>query len=174
MKQQQETLMRSGSSEFEWANDRVRELRRLWSEGHSTAEIGRRMGISKNAVIGKAHRLDLPARKSPIRTGGSPRASRVPRRQPVPMLADTIPLACLRDADIPVPVERIVPALEPAPRRDGSRPCCWPMGEPGTTAFRFCDEPAPLDVPYCDEHARLAYKPRRRDTTNEMLLAELH
>jgi GcrA cell cycle regulator len=138
------------------------------------------MGISKNAVVGKAHRLDLPARPSPIRTGGSPRSPRVLRRQPVPTLAETMPLACLRDADIPAPVERIAPTVKPARQapiaspRVGSQPCCWPIGEPGTPAFRFCDDPAPLDVPYCDEHSRLAYKPRRRrDTTDEMLLAEL-
>ena len=87
--------MRSMNSEFEWTDDTIRELRRLWSEGHSTAEIGRRMGISKNAVVGKAHRLDLPARPSPIRTGGSPRLPRAPRRQPVPRLADTMPLSSL-------------------------------------------------------------------------------
>jgi GcrA cell cycle regulator len=124
--QQQETLMRSMNAEFEWTDDRIRKLRQLWSEGHSTAEIGRRMGISKNAVVGKAHRLDLPARPSPIRTGGAPRAPRVPRRQPIPTLADTMPLSCLRDADIPMPVERIAPMVRPArlaaiaPRRSGS------------------------------------------------------
>ena len=171
--QQQETLMRSMNSEFEWTDDRILKLRLLWSEGHSTAEIGRRMGISKNAVVGKAHRLDLPARPSPIRTGGSPRAPRAPRRQPVPALADTMPLSSLRDADIPAPVVCIAPAVKPARhvsaarRRIGSHPCCWPIGEPGTPAFRFCDDPAPLEVPYCEEHARLAYKPRRqRDATD--------
>jgi GcrA cell cycle regulator len=175
--QQQETLMRSMNSEFEWTDDTIRELRQLWSEGHSTAEIGRRIGISKNAVVGKAHRLDLPARPSPIRTGSSPRP---PRRQPVPRLADTVPLASLRGENICPTLERIAPSDTPArrvavaPRRVGSHPCCWPIGEPGTPTFRFCDEPAPLDVPYCDEHARRAYKPRRRrDATDEMLLAQL-
>jgi GcrA cell cycle regulator len=178
--QQQETLMRNTNSEFEWTDDAIRELRRLWSEGHSTAEIGRLMGISKNAVVGKSHRLDLPARPSPIRTGGSQRPPRTPRRQPVPRLADTMPLSSLRGGNIPPTVERIAPTAAPArrvsaaPRRIGSHPCCWPIGEPGTSAFRFCDDPAPLDVPYCDEHAHLAYKPRRRrDATDEMLLAQL-
>jgi GcrA cell cycle regulator len=178
--QQQETLMRSMSAEFEWTDDRIRELRQLWSEGHSTAEIGRRMGVSKNAVVGKAHRLDLPARRSPIRIGGSPRALRAPRRQPVPRLADTQPLPCLCGADIPMPVERIAPTVKPArhaasaPRRSGSHPCCWPIGEPGTPAFRFCDDPAQSGGSYCDEHARLAYRPRHRsDTTEEMERAEL-
>ena len=52
---------------MEWADDTIIRLRELWSEGHSTAEIGRRLGVSKNAVVGKAHRLDLPPRPSPIR-----------------------------------------------------------------------------------------------------------
>lgn len=175
--QQQEVLMRSTNPEFEWTDDTIRELRQLWSEGHSTAEIGRRLGITKNAVVGKAHRLDLPARPPPIRTG---RAPRPPRRQSVPRLADTVPLSCLVDASIQAPAERIPPTVAPvrrkaiAPRRVGSHPCCWPIGEPGTPAFRFCDDPAPLDVPYCDQHALRAYKPRRRrDTTDEMLLALL-
>ena len=169
--------MRNTNSEFEWTDDTIRELRRLWSEGHSTAEIGRRMGITKNAVVGKAHRLELPARPSPIRTGSTPRA---PRRQPVPRLADTMPLASLRGGNLCTTVERVAPTAAPArratvaPRRVGSHPCCWPIGEPGTPEFRFCDDPTPLDVPYCDEHARRAYKPRRRrDATDEMLLAQL-
>lgn len=172
--------MRSINPEFEWTDDAVRKLRQLWSEGHSTAEIGRRMGITKNAVVGKTHRLDLPGRPSPIRTGSSthPRCAR--RRQPVPSLADTMPLASLRGANIPTAVEHLALLHAPmrhvaiAPGRVGSHPCCWPIGEPGTPAFRFCDGPAPLDVPYCDDHARLAYKPRRRcDAMDEMLLAQL-
>ncbi|HET8995583.1 MAG TPA: GcrA family cell cycle regulator, partial [Acetobacteraceae bacterium] len=55
---------------MEWADETITRLRELWSEGHSTAEIGRRLGVSKNAVVGKAHRLDLPARPSPIRREG--------------------------------------------------------------------------------------------------------
>jgi GcrA cell cycle regulator len=173
-------MMRSTNAEFEWTDDTICELRQLWSEGHSTAEIGRRMGVTKNAVIGKAHRLDLPARPSPIRTGSSRHPPRALRRQPVPRLADTVPLLSLCGANVPTTVECIAPSDRPAqrvavaPRRIGSHPCCWPIGEPGTPAFRFCDAPAPLGVPYCEEHARRAYKPRRqRDTTDELLLAQL-
>ena len=107
--QQQETLMRSTNSEHEWTDDRIRELRQLWSEGHSTAEIGRRMNITKNAVVGKAHRLELPARPSPIRTGSATRPPRAPRRQPVPKLADTMPLASLRGGNVCTTVERLAP-----------------------------------------------------------------
>lgn len=51
----------------DWSDDVIVRLRQFWAAGHSTAEIGRRLGVSKNAVVGKAHRLDLPARPSPIR-----------------------------------------------------------------------------------------------------------
>lgn len=56
---------------MEWTEDTIIRLRELWAEGHSTAEIGRRLGVSKNAIVGKAHRLDLPARPSPIRRDAS-------------------------------------------------------------------------------------------------------
>ncbi len=61
---------------FDWNDEAITRLRTLWDEGHATAEIGRRMGITKNAVVGKAHRLDLPERPSPILvTGAKPRVS---------------------------------------------------------------------------------------------------
>src|SRR5580704_4356957 len=53
--------------ETDWTDELIGQLRALWAEGHSTAEIGRRLGVTKNAIVGKAHRLDLPARPSPIR-----------------------------------------------------------------------------------------------------------
>lgn len=52
--------------ESPWDDDNIATLRRLWAEGLSAAEIGRRIGVSKNAVVGKAHRLRLPARPSPL------------------------------------------------------------------------------------------------------------
>lgn len=50
-----------------WSEESVLRLRGLWDQGLSTAEIGNRLGVSPNAVVGKAHRLDLAARPSPIR-----------------------------------------------------------------------------------------------------------
>ncbi|WP_232479071.1 GcrA family cell cycle regulator, partial [Roseomonas rosulenta] len=64
---------------MDWTTEAIERLKALWAEGHSTAEIGRRMGISKNAVVGKAHRLNLPARPSPIRRDALPRPAPVPR-----------------------------------------------------------------------------------------------
>ena len=54
-----------------WTPKLVEDLARLWADGASTAEIGRHLGISKNAVVGKAHRLGLPQRPSPIKRRGA-------------------------------------------------------------------------------------------------------
>lgn len=58
--------VRVGKVDTPWTPGLVLRLRALWLDGLSTAEIGRRLGISKNAVIAKAGRIDLPARGSPI------------------------------------------------------------------------------------------------------------
>ncbi|HIP80004.1 MAG TPA: GcrA cell cycle regulator, partial [Kiloniellaceae bacterium] len=54
-----------------WTEERVAELMRLWEAGRSASEIGRLLGVSKNSVVGKAHRMKLAARPSPIKRGGS-------------------------------------------------------------------------------------------------------
>lgn len=56
-------------SDDKWPLEKIDLLRSLWARGDSGAEIGRIMGISKNAVVGKAHRLRLPPRPSPIKAG---------------------------------------------------------------------------------------------------------
>ncbi|MGC1408919.1 MAG: GcrA family cell cycle regulator [Acetobacteraceae bacterium] len=168
---------------MEWAEETIVRLRTLWDEGLSTAEIGRRLGVSKNAVVGKAHRLDLPARPSPIRRdgsgGGAPRRS-APRRvagPTLPPLSSTGLIAAAggassmshmavlapRPVSVPPPV-RVAP---PAPRPYGRIvTCCWPLGEPGTRTFRFCDDASEPGKPYCADHAKLAYvkvRDRRED-----------
>ena len=64
----------------------------------------------------------------------------------------------------PVPAPRVA---VPAPRPYGRViTCCWPIGEPGTSSFRFCDAESVPGKPYCDQHAQLAYvkiRDRRED-----------
>lgn len=50
---------------MEWTEKVIAELRQLWDEGHSTTEIGRRMGVTKNTIIGKSQRLELSERRKP-------------------------------------------------------------------------------------------------------------
>ena len=160
---------------MEWAEETIVRLRSLWDEGLSTAEIGRRLGVSKNAVVGKAHRLDLPARPSPIRRDGSgaaaPRRS-TPRRvagPTLPPLSSTTPFAATGGGQVilpqigpltpkPAPTPPPARVAPPAPRPYGRIvTCCWPLGEPGTRSFRFCDEPSEPGKPYCGDHVKLAY-----------------
>ena len=170
---------------MDWSAEAIERLRALWAEGHSTAEIGRRMGISKNAVVGKAHRLNLPARPSPIRREAAPRpampraaaprpAAAVPAPRPVapPVAArPAAPSVAARPAPAPAPaaIVRSFPAAAPRPafsRAGSSKTCCWPIGEPGTSGFRFCSGSAMMGKPYCSEHAALAYvkaRDRRED-----------
>ncbi|MBE1237955.1 global cell cycle regulator GcrA-like protein [Phaeovibrio sulfidiphilus] len=50
-----------------WNDDTVERLKKLWADGLTTGDIGKQLGVSKNAVVGKAHRLGLKARPSPIK-----------------------------------------------------------------------------------------------------------
>lgn len=164
---------------MEWNDETIARLRLLWAEGLSTAEIGRRMGVSKNAVVGKAHRLNLPARPSPIRRdlaqAGIPRVP-APRRVVGPTLPSlsapqTLPsltpvsTPAVEAAPVPPPVRRepppvmarAAPVRAVAYRSTRSIACCWPIGEPGTKSFRFCDAEAAGGKPYCTQHAQIAY-----------------
>jgi len=168
---------------MDWTDDAIARLRTLWAEGLSTAEIGRRLGVSKNAIVGKAHRLNLPARPSPIiRKAADDVASRriAPRRVSGPTLsalatapADapieaTAPAVTQAPAPRPVPSHPALRAVSSAPRPASPRfsACCWPIGEPGTPSFHFCGDPALANKPYCADHAALAYvrvRDRRED-----------
>lgn len=112
---------------FEWTPEITASLIALWEEGLPTAEIGQRLGVTKNAVIGKVHRLGLAKRQSPIK-GGPPRGK---RKKPV---AEVIRLDSLK------------PGM-----------CSWPEGDPGTEEFRFCGEKAVVGKPYCEGHCAKAY-----------------
>ncbi|MBR0644773.1 GcrA family cell cycle regulator [Plastoroseomonas hellenica] len=165
---------------MDWNSESIDRLRALWAEGLSTAEIGRRMGISKNAVVGKAHRLNLPARPSPIRREAVPRVA-VPRPAAprIPLGREALPRETPRPAAPvirrPAPMVAAAPApmVTPQPTavvrsfpRAGARTCCWPIGEPGTADFRFCTAESLGGKPYCAEHAALAYvkaRDRRED-----------
>ena len=153
---------------MEWTASAIDLLRALWAEGHSTAEIGRRMGVTKNAIVGKAHRLDLSARPSPIRRQEANDAAAAPRR--APSMREAAPTARR-----PVPqAPQAAAAAPPAPvaatvrhfPRASLRSCCWPIGEPGSRDFRFCSAEADPGKPYCADHVAVAYvrvRDRRSD-----------
>ena len=149
----------------DWTPERIQHLRTLWAESHSTQEIGRKMGVSKNAIVGKAHRLNLPARPSPIkrqdpRPPALPRQGRKPSLPPLKILTlATTPVLAPKPAVATLPFKAVVePVRRPVAYSHRTGSCCWPIGEPGRPGFRFCGDPvmAP-NRPYCEDHCDLAY-----------------
>ena len=123
----------------DWTDDRIAQLERLWATDLSTSQIASAMVcFSKNAIVGKAHRLHLPARPSPIKKASGNVAP--PKRAPKLTLVVTD-----------------VVEVAPVVREPAKKPCCWPLGEPGTKAFRYCDDQIKPGKPYCAAHCRLAY-----------------
>jgi GcrA cell cycle regulator len=169
-----------GGMSFDWTADVITRLRDLWDEGHSTAEIGRRIGVSKCAVIGKSHRLDLPPRPSPIIRAGEKRAPRPRIHRPhravstLPALASaprvTLPvhqLASLgRRPPLPAPVQETQSVEQLRLRLVNAGPCqfpIWKHGEkpPRDLKKRFCGKPvAQVGGPYCDACHRITHAGR--------------
>ena len=175
----------------DWDDTNMQRLRDLWANGYSTLKIALHMGVSKNAIVGKARRLGLTARPSPIKRGPDAvkiertnflpplpeRAAVIPAPEPpkpaqpdpVPVLAVVMPVfepPPLPPRPVPAPEPRVevAPSAETLFRK--STPCCWPIGNPGTPGFRMCDDTSERGKPYCPEHAARAYvrvRDRRED-----------
>ncbi len=145
-----------------WTEERVAELMRLWEAGRSASEIGRLLGVSKNSVVGKAHRMKLKARPSPIKRGSTPQVRRsAAAAMPKPAAqAPAAPKQVQERPAAPAPAPR---PSRPVARTNGKGPSClWPIGDPGDQDFHFCGEPAVPGKPYCDEHCARAYIVRNR------------
>lgn len=131
-------------SSVEWTPERIKVLIAHWEEGLPTSEIGRRLGVTKNAVVGKVHRLGLKKRQSPIRQS-STTSAQPKKAKKVVAPTSTAAMAVRPTGDV-VRLEELTAAM-----------CCWPEGEPGTPDFYFCGKPAVQDKPYCDDHCARAY-----------------
>jgi GcrA cell cycle regulator len=134
-----------------WTAENIAKLRLLWAGHVSTAEIGRQIGKTKNAVVGKAHRLSLRSRPSPILRGVTPKPPAMRR---------------LRAGEAVLPqlesVTQIAPALPEMPfpvALPSSRKCQWPLWGNDTPRAEkeFCGERAVIGRPYCRVHCHRAY-----------------
>jgi GcrA cell cycle regulator len=161
-----------------WSTEAVQTLTRLWREGDlSASQIAQRLGVTRNAVLGKAWRLGLSStRPKPVRI---PRPPSAPRRRPlrrlqrptergvgrgaVPAMALAAPVAAAAEIDPELAIGQVA-RLEDLPR--GA--CHWPCGDPHEAGFAFCGRPA-KDGPYCSGHAGVAYRPGGRRSVAELL-----
>jgi GcrA cell cycle regulator len=164
-----------------WTDERVELLRKLWLDGLSASQIASELsnGITRNAVIGKVHRLGLSGRaKAPTQATPRPRPAKparpsAPPRQHAPIVrgnlafalaprileAQPAPRAQLEEVVIPMSERVTIMELRESM-------CRWPLGDPASPDFRYCGSEAPIgEGPYCNYHARVAYQPaqdRRR------------
>jgi len=159
---------------MEWTEQRIEMLRRLWGQGQTASQIAVALGgVTRNAVIGKAHRLGLTGRPSPIKRDASGTA--VPKRRPVPRRAmQPQPRPMMPSMQRAMPAQPqdgsgVVSNPPPAPREQtrnypparahgGTKSCSWPMGDPKQSGFHFCGEPSEPGRPYCANHCHQAYQ----------------
>lgn len=137
-----------------WTDDRVAELRRLWEAGWSCSQIAAELGgVTRNAVIGKVHRLELQARKTVRVVARVPKAPKPPRARTPRYAYSVLPEGVepvrveLREADIE-PLHIDLDALN-------SSNCHWPYGD--GPVFTFCGCRALKDKPYCYAHDRIGH-----------------
>lgn len=137
-----------------WSDDRVATLRKLWFDGLSASQIARRLGgVTRNAVIGKVHRLGLCGRgatqpPSRVRRASTPR---LPRARPAPRPQTT------RPAPLAVALPSEGPGLAADLVQLGARACKWPIGDPKSPDFSFCGRHT--EGRYCAAHAQLSVHP---------------
>lgn len=158
-----------------WTDERVELLKKLWADGLSASQIAAELGgITRNAVIGKVHRLGLSGRaKSPSSAAARPRKARAPghmMRVNRPAARGNTALAHSFEIEAePEPefVDNVIPIGQRRTILELTEDTCrWPCGDPGSTEFFFCGGPALTSLPYCAHHSRVAYQPasdRRRD-----------
>jgi GcrA cell cycle regulator len=154
-----------------WTDERVALLRKLWAEGLSASQIAKQLGgVTRNAVIGKVHRLGLAGRATPSRPAKRPVRTARPR-----IVGPSAPR--LRPPSLAPAV--VIPDLEPLKFEDGKTAsvltlnesmCKYPIGDPNDADFAFCGRASFGGHPYCQDHARLAYQPsqaKKRRATGE-------
>ena len=164
-----------------WTDERVALLRRLWEDGQSASKIAAQLGgVTRNAVIGKVHRLGLGGRvKGAEADAVAPAKSAevekpmvaVPTPEPVIIAEnhrpapsfppDAVPTRPAASEAAAIPVSQRVTIMD---LRESM--CRWPLGDPTTPEFRFCGARSITGLPYCTHHAEIAYQPaaeRKRD-----------
>ena len=152
-----------------WTDERVELLKKLWSDGLSASQIaGELGGITRNAVIGKVHRLGLSGRakapSSSVPRQRKPRVASQMFRAPRSMMRGNAALAMPAYAYDPEPEPELIENIIPIGQRRtllelNEDTCRWPIGDPSSPEFFFCGGKPLNGLPYCNYHSRAAYQP---------------
>jgi len=134
----------------EWNLNSISKLKRLWKKGAiSTSEIGDKLGVTKNAVVGKAHRLGLDARKNKV-------IKKIKRKKAKPKILEK---------------KTVLPKKSKKTQKKNTLGlmdlkndmCHWPMGDPRDPDFSFCGAKTVNGKPYCLRHCTDAYNVKSKE-----------
>ena len=173
-----------------WADGRVEILTKMWGEGNATSQIGKELGgVTRNAIIGKVHRLGLSNRattntasKSDTKTKTAPKTSTKAKQK-----ARKIEATEQKTDNVTSLRRQIIPAGQPLPPQPSAneispealarvneiekkakklsllelteKTCKWPVGDPATEDFWFCGLATQSGKPYCEAHVGVAFQP---------------
>ena len=138
-----------------WTDEKVEKLKELWTKGHTASQIAAALGdTTRNAVIGKAHRLNLEARAPSKHSGASvSRENKQIRRGPAPTSRKAKFQSILLDKNFepenPKSLEELTDTT-----------CKWPIGHPNEEKFYFCGRKPEGEFPYCKLHVLYAFQPK--------------
>ena len=138
-----------------WTDEKVEKLKNLWTKGHTASQIAEALGdTTRNAVIGKAHRLNLEARAPSKGSGTSiSKENRPVRRGPAPTSRKAKFQSILLDKNFEPENPKSLENLT-------DETCKWPIGHPNEKSFYFCGRSSLKDFSYCKLHLLYAYQPK--------------
>lgn len=129
-----------------WTKEMNEALRDYRAKGFSFSAISSMMGVSRNAVAGRCHRLNL------CNKGGPPPVVRKIK----PPVEAALPPPPPEPEPIVQPVSRVRGAVASVMAADW-RSCRFPIGDPRSEDFHFCSRPTEVGRPYCADHCKLSY-----------------
>ena len=159
-----------------WTEERVEILKKLWLDGLSASQIAKQLGgVTRNAVIGKVHRLGLSGRAAPSQPTRPAFKAPRPARPAAPVAHAPAPRRLVAEPvaqPMPRPIAYVEEPGSATVLTLGAHMCKWPIGDPSTDGFTFCGRRNGGDGPYCVEHARVAYQApmggKKKLTANEL------
>ena len=154
-----------GTNYMAWDDERVELLKKLWAEGLSASQIASKMGgVTRNAVIGKVHRLGLSGRATPAKpkrgcsTSNISASAAVTKSTPTPT---TTSLPSAPEPEFTAPIILDTGDLTTVATLQRNM-CKWPVGDPATDDFHFCGQSTQPGKSYCAYHAHMAFQPPQR------------
>ena len=146
-----------------WTEEKVSELRELWDQGLPTSQIGRILSFTKNAVVGKAHRIGLERRPSPIKRSIMKPDRKKARAPLMPNLSISLKSDNNFEHKNKYNYYYSIDSNEKYFKKNNliinnkSLGCEWPNGHPNEINFKYCGEEKVEGKPYCSKHCELAY-----------------